>query len=78
MRSMKCGFDEHPFMNLMFETDYPRLFWKLLSERLDQTDAFGPSMKATSIVICEGKNGLDDYLTLHHFNAGISCEHLPD
>ncbi|MCK1637946.1 hypothetical protein IVA95_10120 [Bradyrhizobium sp. 157] len=75
---VKHGFDEHAFINVMFETDYPKLFWKLLREKLDQADDFGLSMRATSIIICEGKSGWDDYLMLHHYDPGISREHLPE
>jgi hypothetical protein len=77
-RSVKHGFDKQPYIHLVFETDYPKLFWKMLREAIDQADGYGPSMRAASFVICEGKAGWDDYLMLHHYDPDTSREHLPE
>jgi hypothetical protein len=64
-------------MNLMFETDYPKLLWQLLYEQLFHASAFGQLMQAASIATCEGLRGWDDYVLLHHFDAGVNCDDFP-
>lgn len=75
-RSVEHGFDKQPYVHLLFETDHPKLFWEMLREKIDQPDAYGPSMRAASFVICEGKAGWNDYVMLHHYDPDISCEPL--
>jgi len=65
------GFDQHTYVNLTFETDYPSALWKLLHQQLYQASAFGNLMQNASIATCEGQRGWDDYLLLHHFNPDI-------
>jgi hypothetical protein len=62
----------------MFETDHPKLLWKLLHEQLYQASAFARFMQTASIVTCEGQHGWDDYLLLHHFDAGQRCDEFSD
>jgi hypothetical protein len=71
------GFDEHAYVNLMFETEYPKLLWQLLYEQLYHASAFGQFMKSASIATCEGRRGWDDYLLLHHFDVGVNCDDFP-
>ncbi|WFU56884.1 hypothetical protein QA639_04990 [Bradyrhizobium pachyrhizi] len=77
-RSTERGRDGHAYVNLTFETDYPKLFWQLLYEQFYQTTALGQFMRAASIVTCEGRRGWDDYLLLDHFDAGVTCDHFPE
>ena len=76
--SQERRFDEHAYVNLIFETDHPKLLWQLLHEQLYHANAFGQFMQATSIATCEGRRGWDDYLLLHHFDAGVSCDHFAE
>ena len=77
-KSVERGFDEHAYVNVTFETDYPKLFWQLLYERFYRASAFGQFLRAASIATCEGRFGWDDYLLLHHFDTGVSCERFPE
>jgi hypothetical protein len=72
------GFDQHAYVNLTFETDYPKLLWQLLFEQLYHASGLGQFMRAASIVTCEGRSSWDDYLMLHHFDAGVSCDRFPE
>jgi hypothetical protein len=78
LQSVKRGFDEHTYVNVTFETDYPKLFWQLLYEQFYQESASGQLMRAASIAICEGRRGWDDYLSLYHFDTGLSSEHFSE
>jgi hypothetical protein len=72
--SWEEGYDNHAYINLMFETDYPKLLWKLLYEQLYQARSFGQLIQASSIAMCEGRHGWDDYLLLHHFDPEQRCD----
>jgi len=76
--SWREGFDDHAYVNLMFDTDHPKLLWTLLNERLYQASALGTLMQASSIATCEGRRGWDDYLLLSHYDAGQKCDELPE
>jgi len=76
--SSQKGFDEHAYVNLVFETDYPKLLWQLLCEQLYHATAFCQFMQAASIATCEGRRGWDGYLLLHHFDDGVRCDDLPE
>lgn len=76
--SWEEGFDEHAYVNLMFETDRPKQLWMLLYAQLYQASTFGCSMQACSIAVCEGRHSWDDYLLLHHYGAGQKCDEVSD
>jgi len=76
--SWEKGVDDHAYVNLMFETDFPKLLWKLLHEQLYQGNAFGRLMQTSSIATCEGRRGWDDYLLLHHYDAEQRCDDFPN
>jgi hypothetical protein len=74
--SQTDGFDQHAYVNLIFEADDVRLLWKFLSEQLYDASGLGQFMRGTSIVTCQGSSGWDDYLLLHHFDPGVICNRL--
>jgi len=76
--SWQEGFEDHAYVSLTFDTDHPKPLWKLLNEQLYQASAFGRFMQVSSIATCEGRHGWDDYLLLHHFDAGQKCDELPE
>src|SRR5690242_3190909 len=63
------GFDEHAYINLWFETKYPKLLWRDLKDQLYGAGSVGELMRTASIAICEGKHGWDDRFLLHHYDA---------
>jgi hypothetical protein len=65
------GTDEHYYVNLMFASDDLRALWKALRECLYQGEEFGEPMRASSMAMCEGEHGWDDYLLLHHFDPAV-------
>ena len=71
------GFERYAYVNLVFETDYPKLLWHLVNERLYLVSAFSPLIRAASIVTCQGRFGWDDHLLLHHYDADQPCDKLP-
>ena len=75
--SWQDSFDDHPYVNVTFETDHPNALSTLLHQQLYQADAFGQLMQSASIATCEGRHGWDDYLLLQHFDPTAVCDSLP-
>jgi hypothetical protein len=76
--SWQKRFEDGEYVNLIFETDYPKRLWKLLHQQLYQASAFGRFVQTSSIATCEGRHGWEDYLLLHHFDADERCDGFPE
>jgi len=59
------GHDNGRYVNVTYEVDDVAQLWKLVSDEL-QTNA---ALAHASIVVCEGIDGWDDYLLLHHYDS---------
>lgn len=70
------GTDGHYYLDLMFETDRPKDLWRVLEQELFQSSEFGEGMQKASMVMCEGQDGWNDYLLLHHFDLTVECDEL--
>lgn len=63
------GHDKEHYLNFTFGTrDLPAL-WATLHEQVYADPVFGTLVERSSIAVCEGMHGWDDYLTLHHFDT---------
>jgi hypothetical protein len=62
------GNDDGHYTNVSYAThDLPRL-WTLLRREVLEDARIGPILQKAAIVVCQGDNGWDDYLLLHHFD----------
>ena len=62
------GSDEGHYTNVSYATDdLPRL-WSLIKQEVLQAPTIGPVLRKATIVVCQGEEGWDDYLLLHHFD----------
>ena len=67
------GDDDGPYINVnIYDVDIPAL-WSAIGDAI-QAD---PALASATIVCCEGDNGWDDYLLLHHFDKTESLDALP-
>jgi hypothetical protein len=71
-------FEGGAYVNLTFQADNAKLVWSLLHERLYQSNPLGKLLRTSSIAVCEGRLGWDDYLLLHHFDVGEKCDVFPE
>ncbi len=72
------GLDHVPYVNLMFETERPDLLWSLIEQRLYRDGAVGGALRASSMAMCQGTRGWDDYRLLHHYDPAVpACNHSP-
>ena|SRR5688572_22121500 len=68
------GEDEGPYLNFTFlAKDLPKLWLKLKSDVLGNPE-IGAGLARSSIVVCEGSEGWDDYLLLHHFDPKLELD----
>ena len=70
------GFDNGPYISLYFDTPYLSEAWPVIWSQLYEDARIGTLIRASSIAICEGNNGWDDYLLLHHFNPAESVDDI--
>jgi hypothetical protein len=69
---LKEGSGRNRYVNLGFEVDEPADHWPSILQVLQSE----PGLAAATIVCCEGTNGWDDYLLLHHFDPSESLDLL--
>jgi hypothetical protein len=56
------------YIDFIFKTKAAGELWRQIRDRIYNDAAIGAGVAQSSIVICEGKNGWNDYFLLHHFN----------
>ena len=68
------GSDSGPFVNITFKTVNLSDLWPRLEQLIRST----PQLSTAAIVTCEGEQGWDDYLLLHHFDSEEPLDHTPE
>jgi hypothetical protein len=68
------GKDDGPYVNVMFDTDNIPALWPILHTHLFQNRSIGQQINRAAIVTCEGHNGFDDYLLLHHYDSTLTLD----
>jgi len=70
------GHDAVRYFNFTFGTRDLKALWDALRDQVYGDPTFGESVARSSIATCEGSQGWDDYLLLHHFDPGVPCDEL--
>ena len=71
------GSDDGCYINVDFQTpDAPRL-WQAIQSTLCLTPEKKSPISSTIIVVCEGEDGWNDYLLLHHFDKSEAIDTFP-
>jgi hypothetical protein len=68
------GDDNGPFLNVVFAAEEPIEVWRTLRASLLESQDFGAALAASSMVMCTGREGWDDYLLLHHFDRTVPLD----
>lgn len=66
--SVDHGEDRGSWFNFCFGTTHPLQLWETIRTKMSEEGPFGQKLRESSIVICTGENGWDDYLLLFHFD----------
>lgn len=56
------------YRDMVFAAEDRAGLWRALRPVLFDDHFHGPQLKDAAIVICQGEDGWDDYLLLHHFD----------
>jgi hypothetical protein len=64
------------YINFMFETTEPQKTWNFLQDTLFKDEELSLALSKASIVVCEGKDGWNDYLLLHHFDPSEELDNI--
>jgi hypothetical protein len=67
------GEDDGEYLNMVFTARTPMRSWHFIRQGLLESTAFGPFLKAASMVVCTGTHGWNDYLLLYHYDPSIPC-----
>ncbi|HEY9104656.1 hypothetical protein [Chitinimonas sp.] len=73
---MEEGDDDGPYINLLFETLQPAQVWPLLQTTFYGAGALGDALRATSMAMCAGEEGWEDYLLLYHYDPQLPLDSL--
>src|SRR5688572_24875892 len=70
------GEDEGRYFNFTFGTSDLRGLWREIQSRIFRDSELGPPVATSSMVMCEGTRGWDDYLLLYHFDPEVSLDDI--
>jgi len=70
------GDDDGAYLNIVFATVDTATSWPRLREALLASTEFGAALMASSICMCTGEGGWDDYLLLYHFDPTVPLDDL--
>jgi hypothetical protein len=72
------GEDEGRYLNLAFKTSDRAALWRAVEARLYEHPQLGPSLRLSSMTLCTGDEGWDDYLVLWHFNPEFELDAIDE
>lgn len=67
--SVDHGEDQGSWSNFCFGTTHPLQLWETIQTKMSEDGPFAQHLRKSSIVVCTGENGWDDYLLLAHFDS---------
>ena len=70
------GFDKTRYFNFTFGTEDLEGLWTEIQSAVYRNPALAEPMAKSSIVVCEGENGWNDYLLLFHFDPDVPRDEL--
>lgn len=70
------GEENGAYSDLMFETTEPQKLWRLLQEKLYNDKKIGAALSQSSMAMCEGSDGWNDYLLLYHFDPSEKLDEI--
>jgi hypothetical protein len=70
------GFDKTRYFNFTFGTEDLERLWAVIRSTIYRNPALAEPIAKSSIVVCTGENGWDDYLLLFHFDPSVPCAEI--
>ncbi|EJL90092.1 hypothetical protein PMI15_00376 [Polaromonas sp. CF318] len=72
------GEDNGRYLNLAFKTSNRAHLWSIVEAKLYAHPTFGSLLRKSSMTICTGDSGWDDYLVLYHFNPEVEIDAIDE
>ena len=66
------GEDHGRYLNIEFATSDIIQLWQALQSAIYQHPVIGKELMMSSMVMCTGASGWDDYLLLHHYDSTVA------
>jgi hypothetical protein len=70
----EAGNDQGPYVTFRFQSSDLNLLWNALRQQIYELPGVGEVVATSTIAVCEGEHGWNDYLTLHHFDSGTKTD----
>lgn len=70
------GDDGGRYINLHMKTDDLAMLWEAVQAALYEHPTLGAPLLQSSMAICTGEAGWDDYLVLHHYDENVEVDGL--
>jgi hypothetical protein len=71
------GNDDGDYYNFDFDTPRPAALWEQIRAAVYDASAFGQSVHHSSMAICTGIHGWEDYLLIHHWDPAEDLDDVP-
>jgi hypothetical protein len=72
------GEDDGCYVNIDLQTTDRSRLWDLVKTKLYGNAKFGAALAASSMTICTGDDGWDDYMLLHHYDRTLRLDSFED
>lgn len=74
--SMKRSRAQNGFVNFLFESTAVARTWRAVRALALGHRTFGRALRRSTIVVCQGSRGWDNYRLLHHFDPKETLDSL--
>ena len=71
------GNDDGDYLNFDFDTPHPAALWDQIQGAIYDASPFGQEVCQSSMAICTGRNGWEDYLLIHHWDPEEDLDEVP-
>jgi hypothetical protein len=72
------GEDDGEYLNIVFASPEPLLPWRQIRAGLFESPAFGSLLKKSSMAMCTGADGWNDYMLLYHYDPEVPVDAASD
>jgi hypothetical protein len=71
------GTEDGEYYNFDFDTSSPSELWIQIQSMIYDASEFGQSVRNSSMAICTGQHGWEDYLLIHHWDPDENLDEVP-
>ena len=71
------GKDDGDYYNFDFDTRRIEALWEQIRRTIYDASTFGQSVQLSSMAICTGHHGWEDYLLIHHWDPSVDLDEVP-